>query len=286
MKSILVPTDFSAAADNAVRYAFQMAKVMKANLLLCNAIKVPAEAPMAAQVSWPLEDYSTIKKDVTAELKFSSKRFEQEDIDVSNPKSFHPHVAYTSEVGQITDVVRNLIELHNPGLVVMGMSGAGSIERLFLGSTSKVLIEKAGFPILLIPFKAIFKGITKIAFATDLHEGDIDRLNLVAGLARPFNAEILIVHVCKDLNEEQKHRSKMDLFFNKVTNSINYPHIYYRPINDMKVDEALNWLLTHGQIDMLAMVHRKHTLLDQILSGSHTQRAARKVDLPLLVIPA
>src|SRR5471030_1559819 len=118
MKAILVPTDFSAPANNAARYAMHLAKQMHTNIELCNAMMIPIEAPAAAQVSWPLEDYRDIKKSVTDELNFLSEKLEQEDREVSVQQLYHPIVSYTSEIGLVKDVVRNIVDEQKTNLVV------------------------------------------------------------------------------------------------------------------------------------------------------------------------
>ncbi|HEY0244131.1 MAG TPA: universal stress protein [Mucilaginibacter sp.] len=285
MKTILVPTDFSAAADNAARYALQLAKGMHTSLQLCNAMIVPIEAPAATQIVWPLENYTSIKNSVTAELTFLSEKLEQEERAVSSPQSYHPTVTYTSEIGPVKDVVRNIVDEQKIPLVVMGMSGAGGLSRFFLGSNSRDLIDIASFPVLLIPATATFNPVQKIAFATDLSEDDIEVIHSLASMARLFNAEILITHCTDEKYEKKTDTNKVDAFLSEVTSKANYDKIYYRHVKSIDVDSGLDWLTEHGQIDMLAMIHRPHHFLVKLLNGSHTQKMARRITIPLLAFP-
>jgi nucleotide-binding universal stress UspA family protein len=285
MKTILVPTDFSPAADNAARYALHIARAIKADIKLCHAFKVPAETPLASQVAWPLEDYTSLKKDTSEELKFFAEKLTKEEEEVLSQETFHPLIEYTSEVGEVTAIVHELVNEQKMPLVVMGMSGAGGLSRFFLGSSSRDMIEKALFPVLLIPSKTEFNGIHKIAFSTDLSAGDINVIHSLSSFAHAFNAEILIAHVTSEQYDEPEHMHKVNSFLNDITCKINYPKIYYRHIRSIDVDHGLDWLTEHGLIDMLAMVHHKHNILESIFEGSHTQTLARHIDLPLLVFP-
>jgi len=285
MKTILVPTDFFPAAENAARYALHLAKGMQTGIKLCNAFLVPLETPMASQVVWPLEDYTSVKYETTEELKiFAEKLMEQEKV-FNDAESYHPVVEYLSEVGPVADVVADIVEEEKLPLVVMGMSGAGLVSRFILGSSSRKMIEKARFPVLLVPAKFVFNGIKKIAFATDLSKADIDVINSISGLAKSFNAEILIAHITDETYDKHEHQHKVDAFLSDITGKIDYPKIYYRHIKSMDVDHGLDWLTEHGQIDILAMVHRQHSIIDRIFAGSHTQKLARHIKLPLLVFP-
>ena len=69
MKTLLIPTDFSANAKHAVEYGYNLAKQIKANVMLCNAVIVPAEMPQAGFVIWPMEEYDVLMDDSADELK-------------------------------------------------------------------------------------------------------------------------------------------------------------------------------------------------------------------------
>ncbi len=286
MKKILVPTDFSSAAKNAGHYAMHLAKEMKVDVKLCNAILVPAEAPMAERVAWPLADYSTLKQESEAELKSEVKSMDRL-FDLESPDDFyHPKIDYITEVGRVKDVVTNLGHHQDISMVVMGMSGATGPGKFLMGGNSHALVEAAAFPILLIPKEARFKKIDKIAFATDLSDSDVEMIHLLAGFARIFDAEILIIHISDSSADHQpKDQPAIDIFLNEVTNKVNYHKIYYKYIWNVDVDSGLDWLIAQGKISMLAMVHRNKSLFSKIFKGSHTQRIKNKVDIPLLVLP-
>jgi hypothetical protein len=44
MKTILFPTDFSENAKHAIRYGYYLSRQIKADIVLCNAVIIPAEA--------------------------------------------------------------------------------------------------------------------------------------------------------------------------------------------------------------------------------------------------
>ena len=285
MKTILIPTDFSEAAANAARYGLFLAQHLQADLQLIHAFKVPAEARAAAQSAWPLDDYEEVKRGCVSELDGLRHQLELETITEASPRAYISRISGTAELGEVTTMVRNLVDHYRSPLVVMGMSGAGQLQRLLLGSNSRELIDKATFPVLLVPNRPFPHQLRKIAFATDLSSGDIDLLHSLVSLARPFNAEILVAHVTDTKYEPAAHQQAVDQFLSEVTAKANYGQIYYRHIKSMDVDHGLDWLSEHGLIDMLAMVHRPHPIFEKILKGSYTQRLAKHIEIPLLVFP-
>lgn len=285
MKKILVPSDFSSSAKNAASYAIHLASCTQANVQLCNAINLPVEIPTVAQVSTPLFNINEIEEQALKRLKNDARKLEQVfEID-STADVYHPKVTATIGVGAVNDVVPNFASHQNISMVVMGMSGATGLSELLMGGNSQTLVETATFPLLLIPAKVEFAAIHKIAFATDLSKEDAAVIHVLTGFAKTFNAQILIVHIT---GKESKVDAKCDIedFLNNITNKINYPKIYYKCILDDNIDHGLDWLTEFGQIQMLAMVHRKHSVLHKLFKGSFTQRLKKHIQIPLLVFPA
>lgn len=287
MKKIIVPTDFSPPANNAARYALHLATLLKEDVILCNAMIIPAEAAHAGNTPWPLEGYESIKESTTEQLQETARHLERRLAEHAGffPEDFHPSVSYTSEVGPVTDVIRNVMDEHSGSMVIMGMSGTGGLERLFIGSSSRDLVEKAGFPVLLIPKEFIFRPVRKIAFATDLDKGDINVVHTLSCFAKALDAEIQIRHIANHKFEHGEDKYKADAFMAELCKKITYPKISYHHIKSMDVDHGLDWLHEHSLVDMLVMVHRPHNFLAKLVFGSHTQQLARHVTLPLLVFP-
>ncbi|MET4139513.1 universal stress protein [Pedobacter sp. UYP1] len=285
MKKILVPTDFSVPAENAARYAVQLAKALNANILLCNAIKAPADTPIAAQVTWPLMDYPTLKEEVTSDLDVLVQKL-CASTNLDNNQSVCPRIAYESARGNVHEVVSTLVKEREIDLVVMGMAGAGGVIQFLLGSNSKEMIEKADFPILLVPYVAGFKKIRKIVFATNLDIHELGPLKSLINLATLLDAEITITHITyREIEIDSKQQYKTEAYMNDVVAKIDHPKVKYEKVWNTDFDSGLNWIIDQQEIDMVAIVHHRHHILEIIFSGSHTQRLSRHTEIPLLVFP-
>ncbi|PWS30436.1 universal stress protein [Pedobacter paludis] len=280
MKTILALTDFSESAENASRYAFELAKRVKANLILCNAITVPLTEPIPGGMVWPM-DYDS----VITQSKRALKDYANLIVDTSGlPDNAFPKVSVKAEVGDLSDLVRGAVLTARVNLAVMGLSGAGDMRRFFLGSSTRDMIDTGQLPLMLIPKSVKFSTLTKIAFATDLSTADFEAIQSLAGLAAAFNAELLIVHVVEN-GAGPERTGKINDFIAQLKTEINYDKIYYKNVYNKDVEGGLEWLSEHGQVDCLAMIHRPHDFLDRVLKGSHSQKMARLTELPLLVFP-
>lgn len=285
MKTYLIPTDFSSASKNASKYAIHFAKAMKAKMVLCNAMNVPAEAPMAAQFAWPLEGFYSVYKNTEEELKMMEKELATEFLENDASTSMIPEISHCCDSGTVIEVVGNTLEKNKAQMIIMGLSGADAITRFMLGSNSRKLIDTVAVPVLLVPPTYQYTPIKKIAFATDLSKTDIDVIQSLVSLARYHNAEILISHVSPDGTEKDCKEAEIGEFLNDVTCKVDYPKIYYRDLRNKKVVSGLEWLTENGSINMLVMVHRHNHFYDKLISDSYTQKLAKHITIPLLVIP-
>ncbi|GAB3914667.1 universal stress protein [Mucilaginibacter boryungensis] len=287
MKKLLILTDFSPAAHNAGLYALHLAQELKHSLILCNCWLSPTEAPGVAQVAWPLADDRLIKREVADQLKAEAKKLTEKRHEPGQlfPDLFNPPLACISEAGELTEVLAKITEDQPIAMVVMGLSGAGSLERLFIGSHTKNVVNKATYPVLLVPRDFIFRPIRRIAFATRLDKGDIAVLHSLAGLTKAFQAEIDICHVSDEKFEEGEDKFRADIFMSELCARVNYANIHYHHIKSMDVDHGLDWIYEHSQTDLVVMVHQHHGFLHRLFARSHTQQLAKHIDLPLLVFP-
>ena len=278
MKTFLFPTDFSANAKHALNYGYSLAKQVKANMIICNAIIEPAEIPQTGMVSWPMEESELLQRDSNRELKLLKEQMEDKEETIS----FNPSITCISEAGTVTEVINQLDRQFDIGMVIIGTHANSGLYTLLLGNHSREIIDEVNRPLLLVPPTTKIKPVKKIAFATDFSDPvkDMECIHTLITLARPLNAEILITNIF----DEDEHIAEW--FMNELANKANYPHIYYRVVKAYHPVSGLDWLCEHGDIDILAMVHRSHSIIDSLFNGSQTQKMANHIVIPLLVFPA
>jgi len=283
MKKILITTDFSANATHAAAYGYHIASQVKADVILCNAFIVPAEMPQGGTLVWPQIEYDELLESSVVELEKLKKELQQ----IHGDSSFKPHITNASEIGAVTDVITELTGKTDIELTVMGTHGAGKLDTLLVGNHSRRMINNTKTPLLLVPASAAFKPIKKVAFATDLREPerDLKAIYELIPLLKRLNSELLLTHIYNGDDPTYKFKQHIQQLLVELSNKANYPNIFYRIVNSNKAERGLDWLCDHGHVDVLAMVHRKHDLLDNILIGSHTQKMADHINIPLLVIP-
>ena len=283
MKKLMITTDFSANARHAAEYGYQLAKQLKAGIFLCNSITIPVDSSMSGMVVWPQMENDVLIDDSVEELKCLKAHLEHTD----HTETFRPPVDYLNETGTVRQTVNEAVVNQKIDLIIVGPHHADGLATLLLGNHTNELIEFCIKPVLIIPRAAEFNAIKKIAFAIDFEhpENDLEQIYKLIEFARPLDAEILLTHVDQGEHHFGNYQKCIGNFLTEVSNKANYPKIYYRVVKKDEIETGLDWLCKHGQVDMLAMVHRKHDFLDSILKGSHTKKMAGHITIPLLVFP-
>ncbi len=283
MKKLLFLTDFSAHANHAAQYGYTLAKQIKANILLCNIVTVPAETPHSAMLVWPMDDAEALEESSMDELKKLKSHLIQK-----HKGDFEPIVHIMNEDGLLTDRVNDIVIGNHIDMVVMGTHGSSGLSTLLLGNHARNMIDAATKPLLLVPHTAKQKPVKKIAYASDFtnKKEDLAAIYNLIDFAKGLNAEILIIHIQDERKPSTAFKKWLDELLIELSNKANYHNIYYRVEEKPNTQYGLDWFCEYGQIDMLAMLHRPKDFLSNLISGSQTKKMAGHIEIPLLVIPA
>ena len=281
MKTILIPTDFSENSVHAAEYGYYLAQQVKANVLLCNAIIVPAEMPQTGLVVWQADEYDLIKEESDLELSILKTR-----LSGMETSFFHnPEIKVVNKSGTVVDVVNTIYMEHKTEMIVIGSHTKSGLSSFVLGSHTNKLIDDAAGPVLIVPPTAPLKPITNIAFATDFNriDEDLHYIYKLIHLAKALKAKILLTHIYNDKKESPGFIESIERFILELSNKADYPNIYYRLVKNSNPEDGLQWLCEQSHVDMMVMVHRHHNFLDSLLTGSHTHKMAHQIKVPLLV---
>jgi nucleotide-binding universal stress UspA family protein len=284
MNTILVPTDFSANAKNAIDYAAHLADKMKARLVLFHVYWVPMyeDEPEDTPDDIVLKE-KTLQREKAAYQEVTDtlillKQYVQE----IKPQLM---VEYTASNGIFLDEALTQVKASHADMVVMGTKGASGLKEIVLGSNAAELIENCPCPVLVIPENAQWKGIRKIIFATDFHDSDIADIQILADLAGLFLADINIVHVGEQSMWADNKASKeaLDTFKTKVRENVEFGAISFMFLEASDTEKALQFYTTAHQTDILAMATQKRTMLQKLFGReSITKKMAYHTHIPLL----
>lgn len=272
MKTILVPTDFSDIATNAINYAAKLAVYTKSKLFLFHAYHVPM---IVSEVPFVL----TSEENQLEEQSNEQMKLIVEDLQKKYENRLE--IECLSVPGFTSDGIVDIAKDRNCDLIVMGTKGAGGSNRL-LGTNTVDVIKHTHCNILVVPDKVKFQKIDKIVFAFDykiIKNSSV--FNPLIELASLFNSEIMIFNIedsrVQPTTEKALEGIKLEHAFE------NLKHTYWFSEHENIVD-AINEFAVNNHAVMITMIRRSHNLFQQILSKSNTKLMALYSQLPLLIL--
>ena len=271
MKTIIVATNYSNEANNAVNYGAELASHLNSKLILFNSFELSVHASNA------LLPGSSIRK-LIAENNDRLKNIAH-DLSVK----YGITVDYISRTSDLMEELDFQVKRLNAGLVVMGMKDVHSGFVPF--SSTANAIHHAKFPILTVPEDVCFEGLSKILFAfnTDCIE-EANKLPVLMDFAAHFKAEIQVCHVEKSMQPAINEVSENGFSFNTEAILSKTEHSY-KEVNDENVLRGIENLIKNWGSDLLVMVPHKYGFWESIWHKSKTIQMAKRTRIPLLTLP-
>ncbi len=267
MKKILFPTDFSPVADNALKYAIEIAAGFKSELYLYHVYYIN-------KVDYNLdfsEDEQPVKKRVEREMKLTELKF------MERIKQKGLSVQIKVEQDNIYSLFKRKVIKHGIDLIVMGSKGASGLEKVIFGSVAATALETAIIPVLVVPPSHSFFPFEHIVLAIDNNEISADVLAPLQKLASRFGAKVTLLNVSTGSNKNDPQ--KMDLQLEGV-------ETIYREIPMSKsVNETISEFIKKEKGDLLCMIRREKGFLERIFQKSITKTQVYNSNVPLLVLP-
>jgi len=138
-KRILVPTDFSACADEARAVAIELAKTFGAHVILAHACDSPSAAYMGMMAT-PLDLVTPLREAAKVALAQSFELLRREHSDSESLLVF----------GNAPLELLRAIETSRADLVVLGTHGRTGLTHLLLGSVAEKIVRTSPVPVLTV----------------------------------------------------------------------------------------------------------------------------------------
>jgi nucleotide-binding universal stress UspA family protein len=276
MKRIILPTDFSENAYNAITFALELYKKETATFYLLHTY-----TPAIYMAEYVLHSPGQIglgdiyQEDSLSKLeKLKAKITKQ----FKNPKhSFILHAAFNTLVDEISKTILS----EKADIVIMGTQGATGAKEILLGTNTVHVIKKATCPVIAVPANFEYENPKEILFPTD-YEIDYRTIpfNELIDIAESHLSRIEVLHVSTGypLSEQQeKNKKKLVRILDKT------PHLFHDLPNE-EVIEAINGFQLKNRMNLLVMVQNKHTFLERLFLEPVIKKIGFHVTIPFMII--
>lgn len=282
MKKILVPTDFSTCAGNAVDFAVQSAKLLPAEIILLHAFEVKGNI---------YTDYMGINKefnqslldDMQQKLQEFKKSIEETEEIIVTTKIFR---------GTVKDAVVETAIAENADLIVMGTLGASGIKEKLWGSKTSSVIGSTYIPVMAIPYDYEWKKPEKFLIATNHFEKEPAILDYVFELADLYMAQVQVA-VFTDEDDDKaatymEHIRKTPQYEKLLKQQYKEETLTATHLYGLEFEETLQKHIKEKEVDILVMItyQKEDGFWDRMFKPSKTNQMSYHTTIPLLAIPA
>jgi len=279
MKRIVIPTDFSSNAGDALNYALhltqnadtiiQIVHVINPNIQIADIHTGATNAILKQMIESAQERLDT----VDAMAKIYCKENDDKNLEISSVLMF----------GNFSDQIKKAAIDFDADIIIMGTQGENhSFTEKVFGTVSSNVIKNSSVPVMLIPSGYKFKDIDNIIFATNLDHSDPYELYQATKLLSPNYGVIQCVHVVK-INED-KNSEEIDKFSEyMIENSPSIQTRFFTEVSD-DVEEVIQEYAENYDAELIIMHKKQKTILQRVFSPSYTKRMLWLINRPLMVL--
>ncbi|REE07738.1 nucleotide-binding universal stress UspA family protein [Winogradskyella pacifica] len=276
MLSILLPTDFSENAMNAIKYALEFFKYQKTTFYFMHAYLNEFYDHDELKSSEVLEDIlDGVRNDSKVNL----------DNLLNTIKKIAPNPIFTyhiiSAYNTLVEEANLNADTKNIDLIVMGTNGKSNERHVVFGSQTFQVLKYVQCPVLAIPSNYTNTQPKHILFPTNYMMPYKRReLKLLSILAKSHKTHITVLHV--STNHRLSIRQEDNKAFIKDVLSEN--EVSFHQEDSRKIADTIKTYLKEKEIDMITMVNTQHSFLEDMLFSSNIDEVSIGLTIPILAM--
>ena len=279
-KHILLPTDFSTNARNAIDYAIYLFEKEECTFYIMNAFQV---SPSGLSSTINKAKDTRLHRAIKAESKRSIKSL-LEELKSKNENSLHKFEGLCISDSLLNAIGKTSID-ENINYVFMGTKGSSAVKEVFMGSSTVSVLKNIDFcPLVAVPENYSFEIPEEIAFATNF-EHVYSKLELIPliDLAKLYNSTITIVHVDKGKALSQQQKNSKKLLEEKL---YGIPYRFKEVKGTSKISNALSeYAKNNRNIGMISMINYWHSFFEKLTKEEVIKNVTFHTEVPFLILP-
>ncbi|RYG43566.1 MAG: universal stress protein [Chitinophagaceae bacterium] len=272
MKKILFPTDFSDAANNAYRYALQLAHNLDAQVVALHVYEMPV-IDYVDTPAYLLDVYNTVEvasfenyKSQVPVLKKLALDYGMESVPVSS----------VLLEGDLVATVLSMVKEQHFDYIVMSTKGASGMKETFFGTNTASVMTDTDAIVMAVPEESAYTGINKIVFTTRFREKDMQALEKLVRIADSLNAQVDCLYV-RTSGSDVKEVVLANWRLRFGQHKINF-HI----IDSEDVEGSILDFIDRHKSDMLAVLNHKRGFFEGLFHTSLTKKLAFHSKVPVV----
>ncbi len=276
MRSILIPTDFSDNAMNAIKYALELFKYEKCDFYIMHAYE---DAIHKETTSLTRENLESVTEMMANKCAAHLEQILKEIHEISpNPR----HTYHSISANNILiDEADSIVNDKDIDLIIMGTRGKSNDKKITFGSQTLQVLKYVQCPVLAIPEKQTYTQPKQILFPTNyLIPFKRRELKLFCDMVAPYRSIIDVVYISKSSKLSMRQEDNQ-LFIKEALckNEINF-----KTLDSKHVVETIEQYVKEHPIDMIVMVNTRDSFLESFLYPSRVDQLSLDLKVPFLAM--
>lgn len=272
MKKILVPTDFSENAENALKIAAQLAKKYDCEIYLLHMIELPVD--MTNPVG---ETRTSDLPEAVYFMKLTRKRFSEV---LNKPYLQGLTIHETVKFHKAFDGIMEISKKYDCDFIVMGSQGATGFKEMFVGSNTEKVVRTSEIPVLVIKKDVADFKIENFVFATNLEQESKNALQQAIEFATLMDAKLHLVYV--NTANEFKTSDDTDNHLQNYMEGSPFNNYEFHVHNDSSVENGILNFANKINADLVGMATHGRKGLSHFFNGSISEDLVNHANIPVV----
>lgn len=276
MRKVIIPTDFSENAKNALTQAIHFFKKEYCEFYIIHAYSDETYNANAHLSRALFDDVKELTKAKSNEQLMELLEYAQETT--SCPKH---HFKIRSVFQSLVDAIDDIVNQEGIDIVVMGTKGATDSKSIMFGSQTLQVVKYVDCPVLMIPSDYVFEQPKNILFPSNfLIPYSKRELKLLDYIGMDFKSKVHFLHQTD--TTELSHRKEDNKFFLQESLNSCQQQVHFE--KGTNLTETINAFIENHSINLLVMVNSRETYLENLLHKTTIDKIGLNVKIPFLVL--
>jgi nucleotide-binding universal stress UspA family protein len=299
LSTILVPTDFSSTAENALAYAADLAERTGAALHVLHVIN--QQNPEWYDLADPLDMVDDLRRQLRNQAQYKLANLDAET---------EVETKITIEISfDVASSLHDYIDSRDVDLLVIGAHGRTGVREMVLGSLTEKMLRHAACPVLAVgqhvPWEDTRRELEVVSMLAPVDFSDSSKyaLRMAKSFADLYKTQLDVLFVAEERVVPQFHdtglptmgvvRMDPDIVaraepaIEQLAADVGGPDVPITPrVREGRAAQAITDFATERDSDFIVLATRGLSGLQRIFVGSVTERVVRATPCPVLVVRA
>ncbi|HTG66687.1 MAG TPA: universal stress protein [Flavobacterium sp.] len=271
MKRILVPTDFSTRAENALKVAAQIARKNDCEIHLLHMLEIPSQMNDAITGGTAIPEIMLFLQKAKETMQYIKEKSYLKDLKIID----------SIQLEKASHGILSFVNKENIDLIIMGSNGISGIEEFILGSNTEKVVRLSPVPVIILKEEIENFNPANIVFASDFSEEIKKPFQKILDFANLFNAKLNLVTICTP------NSFKTTAIANKITEDFirefDIKDFSFHIYNDLNIEKGIIHFAKEINADLISLCTHGRTGLSHFFTGSISEDLANHATKPLIV---